>query len=95
VATHDAPPDFSEARAGIVYPPRVTSLWRAANTKKPVQVADAAALREYTEGDRFVTTFVAHYRSVVGVPLLKENAVIGVISIYRQVVGRQTLRIKP
>jgi signal transduction histidine kinase len=38
----------------------------------------------------FVTTFVAHYRSVLGVPLLKENAVVGVISIYRRVAGTFT-----
>ena len=39
-ATHNAPPAYEEARAQVVYPSPHTTLWQAANSKRPVQIAD-------------------------------------------------------
>jgi GAF domain-containing protein len=85
-ATHNAPPAYAQARASVVHPHRDSSLWRAANTKQVVQVADVTKLPGYIEGDPFLVSAVAHggYRTVLSVPMLKENELIGVIGIYRQ-----------
>ena len=67
------PPAYEEARAGILHPPPRTSLWRAANTKQAVQIADVRLEQGYIEGDPFVVTAVAlgGYRSVLNVPMLQ------------------------
>src|SRR4029077_13112648 len=85
-AMHNAPPAYEEARAGILHPPPRTSLWRAANTKQAVQIADVRLEQGYIEGDPFVVTAVAlgGYRSVLNVPMLHEDELVGVITIFRQ-----------
>jgi len=86
VAMHNAPAAFAEARASVVHPRPDTSLWRAANTKQVAQIADVTTSQGYVERDPFVVTAVAlgGYRTVLSVPMLKDNELIGVISIYRQ-----------
>ena len=86
MAMHNAPLAYEEARAGIVHPPPSSSLWRAANTKQAVQIADAMLERGYVERDPFIISAVAlgGYRSVFSVPMLHEDKLIGVITIYRQ-----------
>jgi GAF domain-containing protein len=88
-ATHNAPPAYEEARAQVVHPSPHTTLWQAANSKRPVQIADVTLERGYSEGDPFVLSAVklGGYRSALSVPLLHENEVVGVISIFRQEVG--------
>ena len=85
-AMHNAPPAYEEARAGVLHPPPSTSLWRAANTKQAVQIADVRSERGYVEGDPFVVSAVAlgGYRSVLSVPMLHEDELVGVITIFRQ-----------
>ena len=85
-AMHNAPPAYEEARAGLVHPPPDTSLWRAAKTKQVVQTADVTLERSYIERDPFVVSAVAlgGYRGVLGVPMLHEDKLIGVICIFRQ-----------
>ena len=85
-AMHNAPPAYEEARAGVLHPPASTSLWRAANTKQAVQIADVRLERGYVERDPFVVSAVAlgGYRSVLSVPLLHEDELVGVITIFRQ-----------
>ena len=85
-AMHNAPPAYEEARAGILHPPPRTSLWRAANTKQAVQIADVRLEKGYIEGDPFVVSAVAlgGYRSVLNVPMLHEDELVGVITIFRQ-----------
>ena len=85
-AMHNAPPAYEEARAGILHPPPGTSLWRAANTKQAVQIADVRLEQGYIEGDPFVVSAVAlgGYRSVLNVPMLHEDELVGVITIFRQ-----------
>src|ERR1700704_5177288 len=56
------------------------------NTKQVAQIADVTTSQGYVERDPFVVTAVAlgGYRTVLSVPMLKDNELIGVISIYRQ-----------
>jgi GAF domain-containing protein len=85
-AMHNAPAAYEEARAGVLHPPPSTSLWRAANTKQAVQIADVRSERGYVERDPFVVSAVAlgGYRSVLSVPMLHEDELVGVITIFRQ-----------
>jgi transcriptional regulator with GAF, ATPase, and Fis domain len=85
-AIYNAPPAFSEARASVIHPPTDSTLGQAAHTKRPSQIVDIRASRAYVEGDQFVVGAVARggYRAVLSVPMLKHDALIGVISIYRQ-----------
>ena len=85
-AMHNAPPAYEEARAGVVHPPPSSSLWRAANTKQAFQIADVTLEQGYIERDPFVVSAVAlgGYRSVLSVPMLHEDELVGVITIFRQ-----------
>jgi GAF domain-containing protein len=85
-ATHNAPIAYVQARAAIVHPHRDSTLWRSADSKQAVQVVDVTKLPGYMAGDPFLVTAVAHggYQTVLSVPMLKENALIGAISVYRQ-----------
>ncbi len=85
-AMHNAPPAYEEARAGVVHPPPSSSLWRAANTKQAFQIADVTLEQGYIESDPFVVSAVAlgGYRSVLSVPMLHEDELVGVITIFRQ-----------
>jgi GAF domain-containing protein len=51
-----------------------------------VQITDAKLERGYVEGDPFVVSAVTlgGYRSILGVPMLHEDELIGVITIFRQ-----------
>jgi hypothetical protein len=86
VAIHNAPPAFAQAMSSIFNPPPFTGVGRAANTKQPVQIADITATQGYLEGDPFVLTAtdLGGFRTVLSVPMLREDELIGVISIYRQ-----------
>jgi signal transduction histidine kinase len=86
VAMHNAPPAYAEARAAVVRPPPDSSLGRAAQTKWAAQVADVTKVPGYIAGDPFVVSAVERggYRTVLTVPMVKEDELIGAISIYRQ-----------
>ncbi len=87
VATHNAPPAYAEARAGVVHPSPDTPFGCAVRTKQVTQVTDITKSRGYIDGDPFVVSAVEHgrYRTVISVPMLKEkNELIGAINIFRQ-----------
>jgi GAF domain-containing protein/CheY-like chemotaxis protein len=87
VATHNAPPAYVEARSGeLVRPPPDSPFGRAAITKQAVQIADVTTTQPYIEGHPFVVSAVhlAGYRTVVSVPMLKDNELIGTVNIFRQ-----------
>jgi GAF domain-containing protein len=86
VAIHNAPPAFAQAMSSIFNPPPFTAIARAADTKRPAQIADITATQGYLEGDPFVLTAtdLGGFRTVLSVPMLREDELIGVISIYRQ-----------
>ena len=86
-AFHNAPPAFIEARKDKpLRPAPETTLVRAATTKQAVQTLDATQREAYRQGDPFVVagTDLGGYRTIVSVPMLKDDELIGVISIYRQ-----------
>jgi signal transduction histidine kinase len=90
VAMHNAPPALAEMRRRnpVFRPnPRIV-LARAAATKHTVQIADVRAEPGYLDplpgfsGPQIVTLGGA--RTVVAVPMLRKNELVGVIVIYRQ-----------
>jgi GAF domain-containing protein len=91
VALHGAPPLFVEERrrVPIIHPDPGTMLGRALTTKRPVQIADIRDEPDYPDSMPSGSTGaklakLAGARTVVAVPMLKDNDLIGVILIYRQ-----------
>jgi GAF domain-containing protein len=88
-AFHNAPRAFVEERTrGPIRPSPKSTLGRAAQTKQIAQVLDATKHDPYRQRDPFVTGGVdlGGYRTIVSVPMLKGDKLIGIITIYRQVV---------
>jgi GAF domain-containing protein len=86
-AFHNAPPAFVEARKNKpLHPSPDSTLGRAARTKDVAQILDSTKGEAYRQRDPFVVAGaeLGGYRTIVSVPMLKENELIGVISIYRQ-----------
>jgi signal transduction histidine kinase len=88
VAMHGAPPAYAEARKRnpLVRPPPDSALGRVAITKKLAHIADIKTTRSYIERDPFLLLGVDQggYRTIVAVPMLKNNELIGAILIFRQ-----------
>ena len=87
VAMHNAPAAYSNARtAGPFRPPADSAPGRLVSSKDVVHVADLRAEPTYLRRDPFSVTGVelAGIRTLLAVPMLKDNALIGAIHIYRQ-----------
>jgi GAF domain-containing protein len=88
VAMHNPPPAFAEMRRRepVVRPSSATGLARVARTKRVVHVADMRAERPYRERHSGAVAMVelAGARTLLLVPMLKDNELIGNINIYRQ-----------
>ncbi len=88
VALHGAPPAFLEARQRepLVRPGPGTGLGRVAKTKQVVHIADITAEQAYSERDPLRVNIVerAGARTLLAVPMIKENDLVGIITIYRQ-----------
>ena len=87
-ALHGVPPAYVEVRRReptIRLRPG-TAITRASTVKQPVQIADVQAEAAYHSGDPSRADFLnlTGARTVVVVPMLKDDQVVGVISIYRQ-----------
>jgi GAF domain-containing protein len=86
-AWHNTPPPFVEQRRSRPYRPGPNSPpGRVLRTRSVVHVADLAADQSYREREPGVVegAELAGIRTVVLVPMLKEGALIGYLSIYRQ-----------
>src|SRR5262249_54471860 len=83
VALHGAPPAYVKLRQRepFIRPHPEHPLGRIANTKQLVHVPDTATLPEHARA-RLVD--IAGARTIVTVPMLKEDKLIGAIAIYRQ-----------
>src|SRR5262245_34742061 len=81
VAIHNAPPRFAEfhKQTPVIRPQQIYDLNLLIETKRPVHLADAAALTP----DSPIVKF-AGARTLLIVPLLKDDGLIGAIAIYRQ-----------
>ena len=84
-ATHDAPPAYFEARKQTGVSPD-GPIRRAATTKQVVHVTDIKEQQSYL--DRHPSTVASvelgKFRTVLGVPMLKDDELIGVITLNRQ-----------
>ena len=88
-AMHNAPPSYAEQRAGIVHPSPYSTVYRAAQTKQPAQIADITKLQAYVDGDPWLISAVSlgGYRGALAVPMLHDDELIGAITIFRQEAG--------
>ena len=91
VALHNAPPAYAEARRRELHlrPPPDTALGRAVSMKQVVQIDDVTMHQSYDPEWRAAIE-LGNYRTVVCVPMLKDDEPIGAISIFRQEVRRFT-----
>jgi GAF domain-containing protein len=93
VAMHGAPAAYLESRLHkLVHPGPKTGIGRVVATKRVVQVEDASADPGYSAGDpmRVAAVDLGGIRTLLCVPMLKDNEVIGAIAIYREVVRQFT-----
>jgi GAF domain-containing protein len=85
VATHNTPPALAEARKhsplGTQQSPVVGHM---VATKTVVHIADVAASQNHIGQRAFANAELGGVRTVLAVPLLKENELIGQLSLYRQ-----------
>ena len=87
VAMHNAPAAYSNARTARPFrPPADSAPGRLVSSKDVVHVADLRAEPTYLRRDPFSVTGVelAGIRTLLAVPMLKDDALIGAIHIYRQ-----------
>ena len=86
-ATHDAPPAYVEARkqSGKNFP-LDGPIRRAASTKQVAHVTDIRELQSYLERHPMtvVSVELGKFRTVLAVPMLKDDELIGVITLNRQ-----------
>ena len=94
VAMHNAPSAYVEARRRepLVSMTGTTVIAEVARTKRTVQTADMAKNPAYRKNPQYTQLFVrlTGARSFVGVPMLKDDSLIGVIGIFRQEVQQFT-----
>src|SRR5262245_40331878 len=94
VAMHNAPPAFAEARRlqPLFCPGPGTGLYRVASTKQVVHIADLRAEQPYLEREPASVMMAerAGARTLLVVPMLKDDELVGNITIYRQEVRRFT-----
>ena len=87
-AMHGAPPEFAEKRGRepIIHRNPKNPLFRVAKTRQLVHIIDLRIDEAYVDGDLPTRAFVelAGTRTVVVVPMLKDDKLIGAIGIYRQ-----------
>jgi len=81
------PPAFAKFwQRGPYRPGSRTALGRVMRTRQTVHIADATKDPAYLEGEPIFVAAVelGGFRTILNVPMLKENALIGVFAIYRQ-----------
>jgi class 3 adenylate cyclase len=84
VAMHGAPPEYREFLFSepLVVPDPQSATGRIASSREAVQIDDIS--KTPIHRIRVATIELAKARSLVGVPMLKDNDVIGIVFIYRQ-----------
>jgi two-component system, NtrC family, sensor kinase len=75
--------DFMRDQGLFVPDPRV-GLGRVVRTKQPFQIEDAAAVPTYGDKARQALVDLGGARTLIGIPMLKDDEVIGAIGVYRQ-----------
>src|SRR5262249_31278193 len=94
VSLHNAPPALVEHWRGtpLGRPPPESGLGQVLRTKQVTHVDDIRTTQAYLDRDpnSVAGAELGGYRTVLLVPMLKDNTLVGVINIYRQEVGRFT-----
>ena len=87
VALHNSPAAYAEVRRreGLVRPPPDLPLGSVALTKKVAHITDLRAVQSYIDRHPFMVAAVdlGGYRTAVCVPMLKDNELVGAITISR------------
>jgi GAF domain-containing protein len=86
-AIHNAPQAFAEfMQRGPVRPNPHITFGRAVTTKRVAQTADITIEQPYLQGDPLAVAAaeLGGYRTVLAVPMLKENGIIGALVFFRQ-----------
>ena len=80
---------IATAKPGAVVSPRSNPIARAARTKQPQHVPDSMKEDAYIDGDRAFADIVeiAGARTILAVPMLNDDTVLGAMVIYRQEVS--------
>jgi signal transduction histidine kinase len=89
VAAHNTPPALAEVRRRLPLRPAPHSfVARMVETKAAINIPDLAAEQFYIAGNPTAVAAVelADMRSILLVPMLRKNDLVGAISVYRQVV---------
>jgi two-component system, NtrC family, sensor kinase len=87
VALHGATPEYTEARrrAPLIRPAANTGLRRVLETNQVVQIADIQAVAGYLDNPvQAPFAQLSGARSLLSVPMLKDDELVGAIEIYRQ-----------
>ncbi len=81
LAEHGAPPAFSEFwRQNVIRPGRGSAIGRAAVERRTVHIIDVLADPEWEQVE---AQRIAGYRSVLAVPMLKQDELIGLVFMWR------------
>src|SRR6202007_1549636 len=88
VATHNSPPAYAAARKRdpLLRPPPDAPLGLVATTKQVAHSSDTTQMPSYLGGNPFgvVRGELGGYRTVLAVPMLKDNELVGAITFARQ-----------
>jgi signal transduction histidine kinase len=88
-ALHNAPPELAESRRRepVISPHAESPLGRVTRTKQVVHIADMTAEPTYADSRNSPLVELVEFggaRTILAVPMLKDNELVGVIAIYRQ-----------
>jgi signal transduction histidine kinase len=86
VALHNPPPEYAVRRGEVFHPHPAGGLGYVTRTKQIAHIEDLRTGQPYLEGDRAVVGLadLAGARTVLIVPMLKEDDLVGAITLYRQ-----------
>ena len=86
VALHNPPPQFAQRLGVTICPHPESGLAHVARTKKVAHIDDLRTRPPYLDGDKAVIDLVdlGGARTLLIVPMLKDEKLVGAISIYRQ-----------
>jgi GAF domain-containing protein len=85
-ATHGAPPAYVKylKREPVVTPEPESAMAQIADRREAVQIEDISEAPTHGMSMRVATINLAKARSLVGVPMIKDDELIGIIAVYRQ-----------
>jgi GAF domain-containing protein len=92
VGLHNPPPEYAMRRGEVFHPHPASGMGYVIRTKQIAHIDDIRTGQAYLEGDRAVAGLadLAAARTVLIVPMLKEDQLVGAITLYRQEVLRFT-----